>query len=85
MLEGQQRVGVLAEAPKLLQELGADPAEVAASVGIDIHVLDDPENMIPFTAAGSSLRRLRRERDARTSGFWSANVATPEASASSVD
>ena len=62
MPEGQQRVGVLAEAPKLLQELGADPAEVAASVGIDVHVLDDPENMITFTAAG----RLLQEAAART-------------------
>ena len=56
MPEGQQRVGVLAEAPKLLQELGADPAEVAASVGIDVRVLDDPENSIPFTAAGKLLQ-----------------------------
>ena len=55
MPEGQQRVGVLAEAPKLLRELGVDPADVAASVGIDVRVLDDPENTIPFTAAGNLL------------------------------
>ena len=60
--EGQQRVGVLAEAPKLLKELGADPAEVAASVGIDVRVLDDPENMIPFTVAA----RLLQKAAART-------------------
>ncbi len=54
--EGQQRVGVLAEGPRLLEELGADPAEVAASVGIDVRVLDDPENSMPFTAAGSFLQ-----------------------------
>ncbi len=56
MPEGQQRVGVLAETPRLLEELGADPAEVAASVGIDVRVLDDPENSIPFTAAGKLLQ-----------------------------
>ncbi len=54
--EGQQRVGVLAEAPRLLEELGVDPAQVAASVGIDVRVLDDPENAIPFTAAGKLLQ-----------------------------
>ncbi len=62
MPEGQQRVGALAEAPKVLQQLGADPAEVAASVGIDVRLLDDPENSIPFTAAG----RLLQEGAART-------------------
>ena len=55
-------MGVLAEAPRLLRELGADPAEVAASVGIDVRVLDDPENMIPFTVAA----RLLQEAAART-------------------
>ena len=41
--EGQQRVGILAEAPKLLRKLGADPAEVAASVGVDVRALEPPD------------------------------------------
>jgi AraC-like DNA-binding protein len=49
--EGQQRVGALVEAPSLIRELGADPAEVAASVGLDLAELRDPENSIPFSAA----------------------------------
>ncbi|MGA9867127.1 MAG: AraC family transcriptional regulator [Acetobacteraceae bacterium] len=53
---GQQRVGALAEVPQLLRELGADPAEVAAGVGLDVSVLHDPENSIPFTAAGRLLQ-----------------------------
>lgn len=56
MSEGQQRVGALAEVPQLLRELGADAAEVAASVGLDVRVLHDPENSIPFTAAGKLLQ-----------------------------
>ncbi len=62
MPEGQQRVGVLAEAPRLLEELGVDPAKVAASVGVDVRELDDPDNVIPFTAAG----KLLQESAART-------------------
>ncbi len=62
MPEGQQRVGALAEAPKVRQQLGSDPAEVAASVGIDVRLLDGPENSIPFTAAG----KLLQEGAART-------------------
>jgi AraC-like DNA-binding protein len=54
--EGQQRVGALAEVPLLLRDLGADPAEVAAGVGLDVSVLHDPENSIPFTAAGRLLQ-----------------------------
>ena len=54
--EGQQRVGALAEAPGLLRELGVDPIEVAAGIGLDLRVLDDPENAIPFTMAGALLR-----------------------------
>jgi AraC-like DNA-binding protein len=50
--EGQQRVGALTEWPQVLREFGIDPAEVIASVGLDPGVLDDPENSIPFTAAG---------------------------------
>ena len=56
MSEGQQRVGALAEVPQVLRELGADPAEVAASVGLDVDALGDPENAIPFTAAGRLLQ-----------------------------
>jgi len=53
---GQQRVGALAEVPQLLRELGADPAEVAAGAGIDLGMLHDPENSIPYTTAGKLLQ-----------------------------
>ena len=83
--EGQQRVGALAEVPQLLRELGADAAEVAASVGLDVSVLHNPENSIPFTAAGKLSRRVRRGRDARILAFWSGSGATREAWDSSVE
>jgi AraC-like DNA-binding protein len=54
--DGQQRVGALAGVPQLLRELGADPAEVVAGVGLDLGVLVDPENAITFTAAGKLLQ-----------------------------
>jgi AraC-like DNA-binding protein len=56
MSEGQQRVGALAEMPRLLRELGTDPAVVAADAGLDLSVLGDPENSIRFTAAGRLLQ-----------------------------
>jgi AraC-like DNA-binding protein len=54
--QGQQRIGPFAETPQLLRELGADPADVAARVGLDVGVFRNPENAIPFTAAGKLLR-----------------------------
>src|SRR5271166_766063 len=54
--EGQQRIGPFAEAPVLLRELGVDPADVAADVGLDLGVFRDPENAMPFTAAGKLLQ-----------------------------
>ena len=53
MNEGRQRVGALAEVPGLLRELGVDPVEVAAEIGLDLGTLDNPENAIPFTMAGA--------------------------------
>ena len=40
----------------LLRELGVDPAEVAADAGLDLGVFRNPENTIPFTAAGKLLQ-----------------------------
>ena len=33
------------------QELGAEPTETVASVGLELAALHDPENSIPFSAA----------------------------------
>jgi len=40
----------------LLRELGVDPADVAAEVGLDLDVFRNPENSIPFTAAAKLLQ-----------------------------
>src|SRR5208337_467377 len=53
--EASQRVGLLAELPALLRELGTAPAEVMAGAGLDANGLDSLENRIPFVAMGRLL------------------------------
>lgn len=53
--EASHRAGSLAEIPGLLRELGTDPAEVAASAGLDRGALDSLEDGIPFVATGRLL------------------------------
>jgi len=50
-----QRVGVLAEIPGLLRELGADPIEVLITAELDTDALDTQENRIPYITAGRLL------------------------------
>jgi AraC-like DNA-binding protein len=50
--EANQRVGPLAEIPRLLRELGIDPAEVLAGAGLDTDALESLENRIPYVAVG---------------------------------
>ena len=50
--EGRQRVGVLREIPRVLQLLGADPAKVFRTAGLDPRILDHPDNEISFVAMG---------------------------------
>ena len=54
--EASHRVGLLTEIPGLLRELGTDPAEIAASAGLDPNGLDSLENQIPFVGIGRVLR-----------------------------
>jgi hypothetical protein len=54
--EGQQRVEALVEAPSLIREIGADPTDIAASVGLELAALHDPENSIPFSTAVGPLQ-----------------------------
>ena len=62
ILEGRIRVGSLMGIPQTLQELGVDPAEVMASVGLDLSLFNDPENTMPV----STLGRLVSQCVART-------------------
>jgi len=50
------RVGPLIEVPQLLRERGVDPVEMISSAGLDITLLNDPENMIAFAAMGRLLK-----------------------------
>jgi AraC-like DNA-binding protein len=52
---GQQRVGPLAALPRLLDELGHDPASVTNAAGLEADVLSSPENVIGFREMGTVL------------------------------
>jgi hypothetical protein len=55
-VEGQHRVGVVAELPQVLRDLGADPAKVLPAAGIDPVVLRNPENVMSFIELGRLLQ-----------------------------
>ena len=50
--EGELRVAPLAALPAILREHGVDPAEVFASAGLDLGILDNPDNPVPFATVG---------------------------------
>lgn len=53
--EGELRAGPLVALWDLLPELGVDRMAVFASAGIDPALIEDPDNPVPFTAAGRAL------------------------------
>jgi AraC-like DNA-binding protein len=52
---GYLRVSVFIHLPGLLREMGQDPAPIAAAVGIDLGLFDDPDNTIQFVTASRLL------------------------------
>jgi len=48
----QQRVGSSVVLPALIRELGVDPGAMLASVGLDAHALDAPDNRVSYPALG---------------------------------
>lgn len=55
-----QRVGSLTVVPQLLHGLGIDPNKVAMSSGIDLTILRNPENFIPFMLMGRLMKACSR-------------------------
>jgi len=55
--QASQRVGPFAEIPRLVRELGANPAEILDSVGLDVDALEGVENRVPFVAVGRLLHQ----------------------------
>jgi len=53
--DGALRVGPVMAVPSLLRELGQDPAEVFQEAGVDLRLMDDPENFLGFRALGRLL------------------------------
>lgn len=51
-MEGQQRIGVIAELPRVLREMGEDPARVIAGAGVNPDMLRNPENSLTFVEVG---------------------------------
>lgn len=52
---GGQLVGPVAVLPRVLRELGVDPADVLRECGLVPDALDDPQGRIPFGAVGAML------------------------------
>jgi len=53
---GDARVGPILAIPSILAERGLDPVRVFATVGLDPHLMDSPENRISFQDFGHLLR-----------------------------
>jgi len=51
-VEASARVGGVLAIPAVLRSLGADPAQVFADAGVDLALLDNPENQISFAERG---------------------------------
>lgn len=54
---GTHRLGVGAELPGLLRDLGADPMGVLAAAGAPVGILDDPDGRISFAMSGHILEQ----------------------------
>jgi AraC-like DNA-binding protein len=52
-----QRVGAFAHLPRLIRELGGDPAGVLLAAGLDAAALDEPERRVPYAALVELLGR----------------------------
>jgi AraC-like DNA-binding protein len=55
--EAAARVGGVQAIPAVLRGLGADPAKVFADAGVDLALLDNPENQISFADRGRLMRQ----------------------------
>ena len=54
--EGRSRVSSMQAVPRVLTALRFDPGEVLAEVGVDAHLFDDADNLIPDELVGRMLR-----------------------------
>ena len=53
--KGHFRMGPLLTIPRVLRDLGFDPAEILAACGIACDLFDDPENTVPIASASRLL------------------------------
>jgi hypothetical protein len=68
--DGALRAGPFVGIPQLLRDLGQDPTAVFAAAGCDLHVLDDPENVVSFIVAGRLLDACVKATDCPYFGLF---------------
>ena len=54
------RIGTTMGVPEVLRDLGADPVQILAEVGIDQNLFDNPNNQISFMARGRMIEHCAR-------------------------
>lgn len=75
------RVGPMTHIPRVLRELGFDPAAVLAGAGFAPSCFGDPDLPLPYAAAVRLLGRCPSAPAASTSACWSAHAPGRSASA----
>jgi AraC-like DNA-binding protein len=63
------RIGATMAIPAVLRTLGADPGEILAEVGLDLHLFDDPDNRISYAARGRLLAHCAARTGCRHFGL----------------
>lgn len=58
---GSIRVGILVHLPEVLRSFGLDPAQIVSRVGLDIALLQDGDNVIPYIALDRLVSLCARE------------------------
>jgi len=56
---GTVRVGTMAAIPAVIQKFGLDPAEVFADAGLDLKLLDTPDNVITYASRSHLIKTCR--------------------------
>jgi AraC-like DNA-binding protein len=54
---GTVRIGTVAAIPRILQQLGYDPDDVLAELGIDSSLFDDPDHLVSYSMRSRLLRQ----------------------------
>ena len=67
--DGTVRIGTVAVIPKVLQQLGYDPAAVFAELGFELSLFDDPDNVIPYALRNQLVQLCARKTQCQHFGL----------------